>query len=81
MANRFVISFVLYLFLLSCTNSKQAEAEQLIATWTNKTVNFPAGVPCSYLGRDTVKVMAMAQNRVNSGGKMRSEMQKMIKYQ
>jgi hypothetical protein len=55
----YCLSFIL--FLLSCTNPKQAEAEKQLTSWTNKTVNFPAGIPCSYLGRDTEKTKAMAQ--------------------
>jgi hypothetical protein len=45
---------LLCLFLFSCTNHKQSEAEKILAEWTNKTVNFPDGISCSYMGRDTV---------------------------
>jgi hypothetical protein len=60
--NRINAFLLLFISFSSCAhNSKQSEAEQLLASWTNKTVNFPAGIPCSYLGRDTVKTKAMMQ--------------------
>ena len=56
---RFNFSFIFLLsilFFVSCKPDKQIELKNIISEWTNKTVNFPDGIPCSFSNRDTVSV-------------------------
>lgn len=41
--------------IISCKrDTKKVDAGKIVAEWTGREILFPPGVPCSYLGRDTV---------------------------
>ncbi|WP_313381506.1 DUF1573 domain-containing protein [Proteiniphilum saccharofermentans] len=49
------VIFFLVTGSVSCRkDTKKAEVEKIVTEWTGKEIVFPADIPCSYLGRDTV---------------------------
>ncbi|MBE8722326.1 hypothetical protein [Sphingobacterium pedocola] len=48
------IVLMLWICAVGCQDSKKATAEKLVREWMGKEILFPDGLPCSYMGTDTI---------------------------
>lgn len=51
------VGIILFLItgIISCKrDTKKTEAKNIVAEWTGKEIVFPVGIPCNYLGQDTI---------------------------
>jgi len=54
---------ILLMFLCSCTENKRKQTiREVVAEWTGKQILFPDGIPCQFLGKDTVCINPANQN-------------------
>jgi hypothetical protein len=62
MRNPLLIVIASVAVVSSCTKKVKKEAVKIIAEWMDKEVNFPEGIPCFSMGKDTTCVDLYGDN-------------------